>query len=137
MYRLILLVSFFLLSSLGCAEVQRPTPEQLDKADYGSYPTNYREIITQYISSILIDSNGAVFSNWRGPSKGWYGNWKGSFYGYRVCVSVSVKNKMGNYTGDKWHLIVIKNGLVLVHDFGDYREGSVDEKEAYATCMSL
>lgn len=129
--------SLLLLFSLGCAGVQKPTPEQLANADYGSYPADYKEITTQYISNILIEPYSAVFSNWRGPSKGWYGNYQGSFFGYRVCVSVNAKNRMGGYTGSKLHFVVINNGRVIVHDGGDYREGTMGEQWAYERCSGI
>ena len=134
MKKTISLFSIVLLFSLGCAGVQRPTPEQLANADYGSYPTNYKEITTQYISNMLKDPYGALFIEWRGPSKGWHGNDQGGFFGYRVCVFVSTENRMGGYNGRRLYFVVIKDGRVVVHDGGDYREGTLGEQRAYEIC---
>jgi len=78
---MISLVAVMLLFSFGCAGMQKPTPDQLANADYGSYPANYKEISTQYISNVLIDPYSAVFSDWKGPSTGWYRDYKGTFFG--------------------------------------------------------
>ena len=123
-----------LLFSFGCAGMQKPTPDQLANADYGSYPANYKEISTQYISNVLIDPYSAVFSDWKGPSTGWYRDYKGTFFGYRVCVFVNAKNRMGGYAGRKLHYLIINNDRVTVHEGGDYRPGTVGEQMAYERC---
>lgn len=134
MKKMIWLVAVVLLFSLGCAGMQKPTPEQLANANYGSFPTNYKEITTQIISTMLIDPYSAVFSDWRGPSKGWYRNYKGAFFGYRVCVFVNAKNRVGGYTGRKLHFAMIKDDRVVVHDGGNYRAGTMGEQWAYERC---
>jgi hypothetical protein len=129
-----LLVIVLLMGLWGCAGVQRPTSEQLINADYGIYPTTYKEVTSQYISNLLIDPYSAVFSDWRGPIKGWYGNNRTLLYGYMICVAVNAKNRMGGYSGRKLYYILIKNDRVEVHDGGDYRSGTYGEERIYKMC---
>ena len=44
-----------LLSVLLAGFVHRPTPEQIASADYGSYPSDYKEVIQQHFSKRLFD----------------------------------------------------------------------------------
>jgi len=51
------------------------------------------------MSQTLIDPYSAVYDNWRGPSKGYMSSIGGKYFGYRICVDVNAKNRMGGYTG--------------------------------------
>jgi len=137
MTKRVLLISAILLLAVGCAGVKKPTPDQLANADYGSYPENYKEITEKYISDMLIDPYSAKFSDWRGPSTGWYSNYQGTFFGYRVCVFVNAKNRMGGYSGRKIHYVMINNNRVVVHDGGDYKSGTMGEQWAYERCSGF
>lgn len=113
---------------------KNPTPEQIKNADYGTQPENYKEITTEFISSRLIDPYSAVFSDWRGPSGGWFRNYNNLLFGYRVCVSVNAKNRMGGYIGRKSFYVLIKNGQVIAEEGGDYKSGTVGEQRIYDLC---
>ena len=134
--RKISLLILLVLLILGCAGVQTPTYEQLDKADYGKFPENSKEIVTKYISSNLIDPYSAVFSGWQGPSKGWYADYWGKniSFGYRVCVQVNAKNRMGGYTGQKLYFIFFRDGNIVAREGGDYRPGTMGEQRIYELC---
>jgi len=127
------------LCLFGCAGVQKPTPEQLANADYGKFPENAKELTIKYISSNLIDPYSAVFSGWQGPSKGWYADYwgKNRSYGYRVCVQVNAKNKMGGYTGQKLHFIFFRDGNIIAYEGGDYRSGTMGEQRVYELCSGI
>jgi hypothetical protein len=47
-----------------------PTSQQLETADYGSYPDNYQEIVKDYYSKVLIDPYSAHIRIMKGPEKG-------------------------------------------------------------------
>lgn len=116
--RKILLV-FFCFCLIGCATIPPPTPEQISNADYGNYPYNYQEVIKDFMDDLLIDPGSAVYSNWRGPSKGWVGNgFQGYVFGYRVCVFVNAKNRMGGYVGKRlYHFVINKGRVIQYHDY--------------------
>ncbi len=128
------LLVIFCLGLIGCATMSPPTPEQAENADYGRYPDSYKEIVTNFMSDLLIDPYSAVYSDWSGPSKGWAGEGLlGYFFGYRVCVEVNAKNRMGGYGGKKLYLFVINNGQV-VYRHGGFRYGSMGREETIKLC---
>lgn len=94
--------------------VTMPTQQEISNADYGTYPNNYQEIIKNYMDNLLFDPYSAVYSNWRGPSQGYSG---GRFiqiaFGFRVCVDINAKNRMGGYVGKKLHYYIINNGRIV------------------------
>ncbi len=115
------LLIFTLFTIMGCASMNKPTPAQITNADYGSYPDNYKNIVENYMARMLFDPYSAVFSNWRGPAQGYIYDITGTYFGYRVCVEVNAKNRMGGYTGNKMHLFVINNGHVINQQGGYQR----------------
>ena len=132
--KMVLTIFVVLLSFTGCASIPRPTPEQLATAEYGNPPSDYKTITMQHISVFLIDPYSAIFSGWRGPSKGWYKNKKETFFGYRVCVFVNAKNRMGGYTGRKLFFVIIKDNHIIAYKNGNYRKGTMGEQWAYDRC---
>lgn len=108
----------FVLCLASC--VHGPTPEQMASADYGSYPESYKEVIQQYFSKSLFDPYSAQYSDWRGPSSGYLARPFGgeTIFGYRACVEVNAKNRMGGYTGSKQYFFMIRNGGVAYVDGG-------------------
>lgn len=108
----IMLFLILCLFPMGCATA--PTYQEIQNADYGSYPNNYQEIIKSYMENLLFDPYSAVYSNWCGPSQGYSGN---NFikiaYGYRICVEINAKNRMGGYVGKKKHYFLIHNGSIV------------------------
>lgn len=126
------LLSFVLAFLFGCAV--GPSPEEIGYAYYGDYPTEYKEITTKYILGNLVDPDSAKFYEWVSPKKGWYVYRGETLFGYQACVFVNARNRMGGYTGQKLHYVMIKDGRVMVHDGGDYRHGSVGETMAFDLC---
>jgi hypothetical protein len=117
----------------GCA-MSKPTPEQIANAYYGHPPDNYKEIIQTYMEGILIDPNSVIYAGWRGPSKGYYQDYGKTFFGYRVCVEVNSKNRMGGYTGRQTWFFVINDGRVIDR-VGGFRSGTIGAEEVYNACM--
>lgn len=117
----ILLIGFATASLIymlsACATM--PTQEQIANADYGPFPGNYQEIIKSYMERLLFDPYSAVYSNWRGPAQGFSGgNFVQTAYGYRVCVDINAKNRMGGYVGTKRRYFLINSDRV-VQDLGE------------------
>jgi hypothetical protein len=108
----------------GCAVT--PTPEEIAKADYGPFPENYKQIITDYYYKTLIDPFSAQYEWTDGPTKGWQVPDTGElimnkcYYGYTVHFRVNAKNRMGGYTG--WHsgMAIINNGTIVYEHINMY-----------------
>ncbi len=113
------LFAMFIL--FACAGATPPTSSELENADYGSYPANYKKILENKIKMALIDEDSAKFRYSGDPLKAWkpLTNGNGYVYGWDVCVEVNAKNRMGGYVGYKPYYAFIKNGnvLSLVTDF--------------------
>lgn len=133
MKKLILTLIVFLFT-VGCAALFIPPDEEIAKADYGSYPSNYEEIVKKHVTDYLLDPESAKFSNWKEPRKGWVrksGSWH---YGYKVCVYVNAKNRMGGYTGRKLTYVLIRNGNIIETEGGDYKYGTHGEEIVINLC---
>jgi hypothetical protein len=118
MYRTIPLLLVLCLAVLsGCLAMPKPpTQAQIDAADYGPIPENYQQLVKDYMHKYLFDPYSAHYENWRGPSKGYNYNAQATMYGYRVCVDVNSKNRMGAYVGAEPFYFLINNDKVLLMD---------------------
>lgn len=104
-------IVFLLLVVSGCATV--PTSTQLASADYGSYPNNYQEIVTNYYSQILFDPYSAHYRWIKEPYSGYFSAFGQFKFGYIVHVGINAKNRMGGYVGEQQEALLIKNGVVI------------------------
>jgi hypothetical protein len=80
---------------------------------YGSYPIAYRELITRWLGTQLIDPASAQIE-WLGEPKpieikGRDGQ---PFFGYVVEFKVNSRNRFGSYTGKQARRVYIRNGEV-------------------------
>jgi hypothetical protein len=90
---------------------QQPSPA--DTALYGSYPTNYKEIVMKWLEDQLIDA-GSARIEWNGdPKPADLGKNGQHLYGYLVQFKVNARNRFGAYTGMQQHGVLIKNGEVI------------------------
>lgn len=129
--------SLFLFVVLtGCAVMNRPTPEQISRADYGNYPINYQETIKNYMSRVLLDPYSAVYTSWRGPGQGYIYDFSGSYFGYRVCTEINAKNSMGGYVGSQLYFFIIRNAEVI-YKIGGSASGTVGAEQDYNLCSSV
>lgn len=94
--------------------VTMPTQQEISNADYGTYPNNYQEIIKHYMDDLLFDPFSAVYSNWQGPAQGYSSGFTQTIFGYRVCVGINAKNRVGGYVGRKLHYFIINNGRIVL-----------------------
>ena len=106
----LLVVGVIGLSLTACAGI---TQEQIKNADYGQYPSNYKEIVKGYYDSIAKDPDSLKFKEIAEPKKAWLNDFGTHKFGYMSCVTVNGKNSYGAYVGYKTDGILIKNGTVI------------------------
>jgi hypothetical protein len=98
------------LSAGGSLNAQTPAP---DTARYGPYPTNYKEVIVQWLSKQLIDPDSARIE-WNGePKPSDVGKGSEAVSGYLVNFTVNARNRFGTYTGKQKHSVLLRNGEVI------------------------
>ena len=86
---------------LSCA-VAPPTKEQIDNANFGSYPSDYKTKVMDCMGKNLFDPYSAIYRISE-PYKG-YAYMRGTYeFGYLVYAGVNAKNRMGGYVGEKAH----------------------------------
>ena len=87
--------------------------EPADVARYGPYPTNYKEIVTKWLETQLLDAASARIE-WNGdPKPADLGTKDEHLYGYLVEFTVNARNRFGAYTGKQSHGALIRNGEVI------------------------
>ena len=87
--------------------------ETADAARYGTYPANYKEIVTKWLETQLIDAASARIE-WNGDPKPADLGTKGEhLYGYLVSFKVNARNRFGTYTGKQTHGALIRDGQVI------------------------
>ena len=100
----------FLIGNLF-GQAQQPSPA--DPALYGPYPTNYKEIVTNWLNQQLLDA-GSARIDWTGaPKPADLGKNGEHLYGYIVTFDVNARNRFGGYTGKQKHGALIKDGQVI------------------------
>ena len=124
-------VSILLLAVSACAT---PTAEELANADFGSYPTDYKQIVKSYTNNLLKDPYSAQWRHIIGPSTGWNAYFGATQYGYIVCYGINAKNAFGGYTGEKIHYFMIKNDVVVKHIYEKGRRYDFGGAAAQAGC---
>ncbi len=87
----------------------KPADTQL----YGPYPTNYKEIVTKWLETQLIDAESAHIE-WKGePKPANLGTQDKPLYGYLVSFKINARNRFGTYTGTQSHGVLIRDGNVV------------------------
>ena len=83
-------------------------------AVYGAYPTNYQDIVTNWLNAALVDPK-SVKVKWLGePRPGELPVGKGqNVAGFLVDFSVNARNIFGAYTGSQKHTALIRDGQVV------------------------
>jgi hypothetical protein len=95
---------------VGSLHAQTPS---VDTARYGPFPTNYKEIIMQWLNKQLIDPDSARIE-WDGePKPSDVGKGSEAASGYLVNFTVNARNRFGAYTGKQKHSVLIRNGEVI------------------------
>ena len=87
--------------------------EPVDISRYGPYPTNYKEIVTKWLATQLLDPASAKI-DWEGdPRPVDLGTNGQHLYGYVIKFKVNSRNRFGAYTGKQEHGALIRNGEVI------------------------
>lgn len=85
-----------------------------DPKVYGEYPIGYKEIITRWLETKLLDPSSAAIDWGDTPKPGEYKTQKGQRYvGFVVDFKVNARNQFGAPTGKQRYRVVIRNGDVL------------------------
>jgi hypothetical protein len=105
-----LLLCTLLVSGVFCIVAQTPTP---DAGLYGPYPTNYKEIVTKWLETQLVDPTSARIEWKDEPKPADLGSKGEHLYGYLVTFTANARNRFGTYTGKQAHGALIRNGEVI------------------------
>jgi len=114
------------------------TREQLAALDYGPRPDDYREIVREYLSTILEEPRFALLEFKAGPKplyqkEALLGERQ---YGWAVCVMVNDKNQRGAYAGFYPMVIYMRRGKVVAANGGGL-ERAAGVRYAHAGCREL
>lgn len=113
-----LLAICFSAALAGC--VQAPTQAEIERIDYGPYPTEYEATISAYLRNILKDPESARIEYVFGPSQQWRktGPIAGNRLtaGYLVCAFINAKNSYGAYVGRRLYWFMLHGGSVIEHE---------------------
>src|SRR5215470_19220092 len=98
------------MTVVGSLNAQTPSA---DTTHYGSYPTDYKQIITVWLNKQLIDPDSARIE-WNGdPKPTDVGKGSEAVAGYLVNFTVNARNQFGAYTGKQKHSVLIRNSEVI------------------------
>lgn len=116
--------------AVACAPARSPTASTPGRSapvqsfDYGAYPANFQQIVSQHFASTLKDPYSAQYrfgQPYRAVERTGLLFGGGVIWaGYAVTVEVNAKNSYGAYTGYKPYLVQIKYGQVVDVDPGTY-----------------
>ena len=111
----------------GCAT--RPTEQELTNADYGSYPSDYEQLIRRHMQSVLKDPDSARYDFLNSPKSGW-NVLGGKKFGYVVCANINAKNSFGGYVGTRMSYFMMRDGRTIdaSHGDGNYGDAIVQGK---------
>jgi hypothetical protein len=82
---------------------------------HGPVPTNYQEIVTNWLQTVLIDAPSAQIEWISGPKPGTMPEKKGGnpVFGYLVEFRLNSRNRFGAYTGMQRKTVLIHDGQVV------------------------
>lgn len=118
--RRILTSAATILTLVGCATINPPTAEQLEKADYGREitTTEFNQIAQTRLADILLDPSSLMYYGATATKKHWATDRTGTnYFGYFGCYDYNAKNRMGGYGGKERECLLVRNGAVLQRYF--------------------
>ena len=82
---------------------------------HGAPPTNYQEIITNWLQTVLIDAPSAQIEWISGPKPGTMPEKQHGdpLFGYLVEFRLNSRNRFGAYTGMQRKTVLIRDGQVI------------------------
>ncbi|GKM35179.1 hypothetical protein NUKP66_22650 [Klebsiella variicola] len=85
----------------------------LNTADVGAKPKNYKALVESAIRDSLKDPDSAKFYDFTQPRKEVMVENRNFVYGYSTCVYVNAKNSYGGYVGKQLYWAFIRDNQVL------------------------
>src|SRR5437762_13396636 len=82
--------------------------EPADTQLYGPYPTNYKEIVTKWLETQLIDAESAHIEWNDEPKPANLGIQDKPLYGYLVNFKINARNRFGKYTVIQSHSTLMR-----------------------------
>lgn len=111
------IIASLAIAFTGCAEMIKPSQQQIAAADYGAYPANYEEIVHKWIHATFFDPGSVQDLEITKPVKGWWQDppllGGGRKFGYTVEVYANGKNRFGGYVGRQHFQLIIRNGTIV------------------------
>jgi hypothetical protein len=102
-----------LVLALGADCLTAQNGAAVDVSRYGPYPANFKEIVTKWLATQLLDPASAKIE-WEGDAKPADLGTNGQhLYGYVVNFKINSRNRFGAYTGKQEHGALIRNGEVI------------------------
>ncbi|WP_174483326.1 hypothetical protein [methanotrophic endosymbiont of Bathymodiolus puteoserpentis (Logatchev)] len=124
----------------GCARhsprpptVYEPTQKERNAADYGPYPSNYKQLITDFFQTRLKDPLSAQYRYVGEPFK-WFrraATPSEVIYYYNVKVFVNSKNSYGGYVGEHKYNFYIRDGQIVDHYDHNEVQKKLDDIDRY------
>jgi len=101
-----------LVARAGNAPFYQPTKEEREGADYGEFPTNYQELIIEYMERVHKTPSTAKYLMVGEPTKGtnWAKKRENVIYCHHVSAQVNPDHSWNGYT--LWTFF-IRNGKVI------------------------
>lgn len=124
-----------ILICCGCSTLKQ-SADQTAGISYGAYPEHYRRLIAEYMTPFLHDPDSSLYTNWRGPGRGFLTTGTGIIYGYRVCTDLDFRTKTGLYNGSRPYLFIINNGRIMAHE-GGHPAGTAEADLLSRVCKGL
>ena len=109
------------LAAIVLTSCAAPSKQEVAAADYGPYPSNYRELVNAWIKRSMKDPYSVRDVQMGEPEKFWVaeapilGGKK--TYGYMIAVALNAKNSFGAYTGRQAYQLQIREGRVIAQQW--------------------
>ena len=104
------------IAFIGCF-ASKPSAAEIENADYGAYPEDYKQIVSKWIFRSFYDPHSVRDLVITEPKKAHNSQWiidgGDTIYGYSVGVALRAKNRMGGYTGLAYYYLLIRNGEIV------------------------
>ena len=113
--------AFALLIVLGCCALRSLSAQTgtmevgADPKLHGPFPTNYQEVITNWLQTVLVDAASAKIEWGNPPKAGTMPEKKNGppLFGYLVEFKLNSRNRFGTYTGLQKKTVLIHDGQVV------------------------
>lgn len=111
-----LLVAAALSGLAACTHI--PSQEQINNPrNYGPAPVNVEQLVRSYYAANLVDPGSVIYDS-ISPAQAYYlPDWASgtTIYGWRTCVRLNAKNRMGGYTGASTEALFFRGQQVVHH----------------------